>query len=446
VPGPEHRGADLTLGQEQRSPFGEKLSEAACIALIPGQPGGEAISEIWSEGIQVKLRGGSATFLPFTQMQRAESANFGIHLATPTGVIFLSALGANYNPFYQRLTDAWGDALARALLMNEDRVVYETRATYINVRPDGSQGFGPCRVRIQPTGLVILPAESSPVRIHFSRIVSSRAENFRVNVETSDRGVFELLRMGAAYQVFADKLVEARRDFESECFQTLVEISPGIGFDRLQELGRMMAEGRAVSRGYVMKKVYDFWITLERLINESPLAASYRHLKSLAIDDLISIGLKKTLQGDYLWFMMVIAGSIEQGGNSVVLEVTSETGHATYLFRIIDRGKFPSSTPEQLQEAASQTLGAINDAMTTTGFRREPIYLDEGRLNTDAYRKYLYAAKNLPELKLLRERFYARIIHSTPEKWASDLADALKFNVRSSDDSAKWNKSSTDAS
>jgi hypothetical protein len=434
----------VTLGQEQRSPFGEKLTDAACNASIPGQPEGEALSEIWSEGIQIKPRNGTTVFLRFTEMARAESANYGIHIVAPTEVIFLSALGAKYNAFYQRLTDAWGDALARALLMSEDCVIYETRATYINVRPDGSQGFGPCRARIQPAGLVILPAESLPVRIQFSRVVSARAENFRVNVETSDMGVFELLRMGTTYQYFADKLVEARRDFESESYQTLLGLSPGIGFDRLQELSKLMAEGRAVSRKEVVKRVFDFWITLERLVKESPLAVSYGHLKSLAEEDLTCIGFKKTFQGDYLWFMMVIAGSVGRGGNSVVLEVTSETGHATYLFRILERGRFPSCTPEQLQGAALETLRAINEAMITTGFRREPIYLDEGKLNTEAYSKYLYAAKNLPELKLLRDRFYARIIHSTPESWASDLAEALMFNVQSSDDSSKWDKSQTD--
>lgn len=218
----------MTLGQERRSPFGEKLTDATCDALMPGQPGGEALSEIWSEGIQVKPRNGMTVFLPYTEMARAESADHGIHLVTPTGVIFLSALGAKYNTFYQRLTDAWGDALARALLMSEGRVIYETRATYNNVRPDGSQGSGPCRARIQPTGLVILPAESLPVRIQFSRIVSTRAENFRVNVETSDMGVFTLLRMGTTYQYFADKLVGARRDFEGESFQTLLSLSPGL--------------------------------------------------------------------------------------------------------------------------------------------------------------------------------------------------------------------------
>jgi hypothetical protein len=250
--------------------------------------------------------------------------------------------------------------------------------------------------------------------------------------------------MGTAYQYFADQLVGARRDFESESFQTLLGLSPGIGFDRLQELGKLMAEGRAISKAEVLKRVFDFWITLERLVKESPLAGSYAHLKSLSLEELTSIGFKKTLRGNYLWFMMAIGGSVERGGNSVVLEVTSETGHATYLFRILDMDKFPKCTPEQLQGAALETMKAINDAMITTGFRREPIYVDEGKLNTEAYSKYLYAAKNLPALRLLRDRFYARIIHSTPESWAADLEEALRFNVKDSAGSAKWDKSSAE--
>jgi len=402
------------------------------------------VAEIWSEGLQLKPREGTTAFLPYVTIERAESANFGVHVVCPTTVIFLSELGDKYDSFYQQLTDSWGDALARALLMSEDKVMCEARATFINVRGDGSQSFGPCRARVLPTGLVILPADSLPVRLPFARILSVQVQNFRVNVETSDRGVFELLRMGTSYQNFSDKFIAARRDFEGDSFQAIVELGPGLGFDRLFMLSKMMAEGRAISRGEVVKMVYDFWLTLERSVNESPLAASYSHLKSLAVEDLISIGFWKTFRADHVWFMMVIPGSVEKGGNSVALEVTSVTGHATYLFRVLERGKFPTSAPGQFQAAARELLRAINEALVATGFRREPIYIDEARLSAPAYNRYLYASKNVPELKLLRERFYARIIHGTTEVWASDLNEALLFNVLSADDSAKWEKSQTD--
>jgi hypothetical protein len=108
------------------------------------------------------------------------------------------------------------------------------------------------------------------------------------------------------------------------------------------------------------------------------------------------------------------------------------------------RGEFPGSSSEQFQAAAIKSMNAINEALITTRFRREPIYLDESRLNTEPYSRHLYAAKNLPELKFLRDRFYARIVHSTPESWAQDLADALLFNVQTPDDLLKWDRSQLD--
>jgi hypothetical protein len=434
----------VTLEQGQPSPLGEKLTDATCRASIPGQEEGESLAEVWSEGFQAKPRDGTTVFLPYTQMAKATSVNFRIQIACPTGTIFLTSLGAKHDAFYQRLTDSWGDALARHLLMGEDRVIYEARGACVNARGDGSQSLGTCRARIQPTALVILPAEELPVRVPFARVSSVQAQSFRVDIKTSDKGVFQLFRMGVPYQYFVDKLIEARRDYESESFQTLLGISPGMSFDRLQVLSGLMAEGRAVSKEEVLNCASDFWPTLQRLVEESPLADSYSYLESLSTEDLTSIGFKRTPRGNYFWFMMVLSGSVEKGGNSVALEVTSETGHATYLFRILERSRFPGSTSEQLRAAAKEALRATNDAMITTGFRREPIYLDDDRLNTPAYSKYLYASENLPELKFLRERFYARIIHSTAENWTSDLKEALLFNVTSADDRAKWEKSQTD--
>ncbi len=328
--------------------------------------------------------------------------------------------------------------------MSEEVVEYEARATYINVRADGSQSFGPCRARVLPSALVILPADAIPVKIQFARMISAQAQNFRVNVETSDSGVFELLRMGTSYQFFADKLTAARRAFEGEGFETLLAIGPGIGFDRLLDLSKLMAEGRAVSKADVVKRTFDFWLTLERLVRDSPLGPSYSRLQSLAIEDLTSIGFKKNLRGNYVWFMMAIQGSVEKGGNTIALEVTSETGHATYLFRVMEREKFASCPPEQFQTAARDAMKVISEAMITTGFRREPIYMDEAKMNSPAFTKYLYATKNLPELKLLRELFYARIIRKALESWAADLDAALLFNVTATEDTTKWEKSQTD--
>jgi len=132
------------------------------------------------------------------------------------------------------------------------------------------------------------------------------------------------------------------------------------------------------------------------------------------------------------------------GGNAVVLEVTSETGHATYLFRVMGRNAFATASKESFAEEAALVLRDLNEAIIATGFRREPIYLSEDQLNTPEYSKYLYASEHLAPLKLLRERFFARIIHGAFEQWKTDLNDALLFNCTTKDDSVRWSKSKLD--
>jgi len=71
-------------------------------------------------------------------------------------------------------------------------------------------------------------------------------------------------------------------------------------------------------------------------------------------------------------------------------------------------------------------------------------YMSDVKLSTYPYSKYLYASKNHEALRLLRERFFARIIHTTYENWQRELLDALSFNTKALDDYTRWSKSATD--
>jgi len=110
----------------------------------------------------------------------------------------------------------------------------------------------------------------------------------------------------------------------------------------------------------------------------------------------------------------------------------------------MSRKEFPLATPEVFLSEAEGTMKALNEGMIATGFRREPIYLGEDRLSTTAYSKYLYAAKNLDVLRILRDRFYARIIHTTYENWQKDLTEAMAFNTKALQDEMRWSKSQLD--
>jgi len=429
---------------EQAAPessFGEKLFDARCKVLIPPQQTPvDALAEVWSQGLLIKPDTGSSTFAAYTESARITAANYQVSLTTTSGaVIALSQLGTNYDHFVQRLTESWGDSMAKTLLMVEPKMYYETPCYW-----SSQQTSVQCRARIYETALVILPYDGIPVRLPFSSILTVGLQSYKVRITTTERGIFELSRLGDATEFFIEKLREAMKNVEAASLETIRTMVPSASYDELQKLSRLMMEGRAALRTDVEAVSRDLWAKLEKCVGFSPLAETYRYLSGLAVNSLEAVGLRKSKDAVYVWFMLPLMGTVGSGGNVVALEVTSEGGHATYLFRVMSRSAFPTATSDQFVEEAAPMIRDLNEAIITTGFRREPIYLSEDRLNTPEYSKYLYASKHLESLRLLRERFVGRIIHNTFDQWKADLTEALVFNTSTPDETSRWSKSSLD--
>jgi hypothetical protein len=428
------------------SSFGEKLFDSNCKALVPPQSGAiDAVAEVWTLGIMVKASGVNSVFVPHVEA-RVEASNYRVSITASNGLnIVLSQFGNKYDNFAKKLGESWGDALAKALLMEEANVVYEAPCFYINQDPHApGQAPSPCRARIYETVLVILPTNILPIRFPFSRIQSVDLQNFKVRLAMRKGAVIELSRLANATQFFVEKLREAMKAVEAISIETIRTNVPSATFDELQRLSWLMMEGRAASRIDVERISQGLWTKLEKSVGFSPLAESYRYISSIAVSNLECVGLRKSKDVVYVWFMIPVIGSLSSGGNAVIMEVTSETGHATYLFRVMPRGEFATASAEKFSEQAAAVLDDLNEAITATGFRREPIYLTEDQLNTQEFSKYLYAADHLEALKLLRERFFARIIHNSFDQWKSDLSEALLFNTITKDEAERWSKSKLD--
>ena len=424
------------------SSFGEKIFEATCKASVSaGQPQVDAVAEVWSLGLLLKPNAGSSMFAPYTEAARVDTSNYRATLTTNSGeIISLSQLGAKFDAFAQRLTEGWGNALAKALLMEEPVVVYEA-SCYCSM---AQQAPVQCRARIYETALVILPSNALPKRFPFSHIEALDLQAYRVKVSTSDGGVVELSRLGTATQYFFDRLKATMKATEAASIETVRGMVPSATFEELQGLGRLMVGGRAAHRKDVDGISPGLWPKIENCVELSPLAEYYRYLSGAAETSLGAVGMRKSMDGVYVWFMAPLMGSVDSGGNAVALEVALEAGHATYLFRVMPVREFPSATHERFAQEASEVVRDLNEAIIATGFRREPIYLSEDQLNTPEYSKYLYAAGNLEPLRLLRERFFARIMHGTFDQWKADLGDALRANTTRKDDSARWSRNVLD--
>lgn len=90
--------------------------------------------------------------------------------------------------------------------------------------------------------------------------------------------------------------------------------------------------------------------------------------------------------------------------------MTSETGHATYFYRIdgVD---------------VKQALSILNRAMLSLDFRRRPIFLKKDQLGRDPH---WFAVKRLTYLRDLRESFAGRAIHTDLESWKASVQRIIR--------------------
>ncbi len=428
--------------QARPAPFGEKLFEASCKVIIPPEQFPvDAVAEVWTLGLLLKPSSGNTLFIAYTESPKIEATNYRATVATGVGLITLSQFGTKYERFAQQLTDSCGEALAKALLMEDSNFVYE--ASCFSSMPPHFQSVQ-SRIRIYDTALVILPLNHVPIRIPLS-LRTVDLQTFKIKLTTSGGEIAEISRLGNATQFFYDKLKETKKRLEESTLETIKGMVPSASFEELGSLSSLMIEGRAAPRKAVEGISTGLWQKLEKSVELSPLSESYHYLSTIGFSDLESLGLRKTLNSVYLWLMIpVMATSNREGGNAIVMEITSEKGHATYLFRVMPRNQFPMTTHEEFAKRSEILIRDLNEAIIATGFRREPIYLSDEQLNRPEYSKYLYASQHLEPLKLLRDRFFARIVHNTFNQWKDDLNEALHFNTSERADSDRWPKVGSD--
>jgi hypothetical protein len=115
---------------------------------------------------------------------------------------------------------------------------------------------------------------------------------------------------------------------------------------------------------------------------------------------------------------------------------TNATG-ATYFFKIMQQNEFTDTSENEHESRLAEFITSINRAMIDINFRREPIYLSDEQLQNTKYTQYRYAIQNMPSLKLLRNLFVGRAIHSSLEQWKANVLSLLAFNTKSLTDNEK---------
>lgn len=123
-----------------------------------------------------------------------------------------------------------------------------------------------------------------------------------------------------------------------------------------------------------------------------------------------------------LWYFCPLSAHGEPI-NAVAHEVTSEKGHATYLFRLMEPERFSALGGDALAAEVGLAIARLNRALLLLNFRREPLYASEEEIATGRFARYRVALRKLDYLRWARANLLGRAIHnSTWEQQVEDIA------------------------
>ncbi|HTY75872.1 MAG TPA: hypothetical protein VMD05_09950, partial [Candidatus Nanoarchaeia archaeon] len=285
--------------------------------------------------------------------------------------------------------------------------------------------------------------------------------------------------LGQNFDPFAKALSDAINKMILRTQLNIKQLIPEANPIIISKISNLMKDGRAAKRKDIDAQSPDFWKRLTKKIDEANLTPEYEFLNSLAAKDQVCVGIKRGLMGNltgtYIWMLFPLLNpdtnkpsntialeafntqekpekTEEQAPENTPIEAEDEsdqnqdeqqklaTTGATYFFRAMGRKDYGQTKDEDLTAKLDSFITNINRSMIEINFRREPIYLTENQLESTDYTQYRFAISKIPTLKLLRDQFVGRVIHSSTAQWKADVTSLLAFNAKSIDDSEKWSK------
>lgn len=381
---------------------------------------GQAKFILDEEKISVFSESGKAISLLLRDISDFFVQDFKINLSLfGGGKIIISELGYQYEDFVRIFTKLRHEIIQKELLMKEGVKKTGFRGEY-NYQKEGEKRFGKTEVEIYDTGLVIKPEQGDLIRIPYSEITEFSEKDYQISIITEFATLF-LSHFGEKFESLSKALKEALAELSLKTQTILKEFLPELDPITIKKASELLKDGLAVSKDGIDKISPQIWQNLEKKLTAINIKESYDFLKSLSKTEQVFIGIKRDLMGDltgeYIWFLMPVFS--EKGGDFLAMEAGSTIeggGKATYFFKI----------PED--ENLDNLVKKINRCMLAINFRREPIYLKDEDLEKPDYSKYKIAISRIPELKLLRQLFVGRVIHTSPENWKENVNNLINQN------------------
>ncbi len=402
------------------------------------QEGSASLSE---DSLSVIPSFGEASIFSFRDMLSIGSAEYRIEISLRGGEsLAISGLGYKHEDFLRALFQARNELALGDMLMGEGMKMGSVRADFSRVSEEGAATSGQCEARVYETALVLLPDSGDLLRLPFCELAGMKQEGFSLIIQGEFGEKVALSAMGRQLDPFRKALSDAANELTLKAQALLKDCAPDATPAQVAQAARLMRDGRAARRGELDAISPSIWAGLQKRVEAAGLGAEYGWLEGKSRKESMCIGIKRSLMGDlegeYIWFLAPI---YEAGrpANAIAMEAASASGSgkATYLFRMIGRGEARGMGGGELEKRLPASLGLISRCMIAVNFRREPIYLDERRLDEPKYSRYRFSIARLSRLRELRALFIGRVVHG--DSWKKGIEALLDFNSSAQDDS-RW--------
>lgn len=411
---------------------------------------GEGSGTITSESLTIAPKQGEPRSFSLRDIISILDSEYRIRVALAGGdVLILSNLGYKFEDFARNLVQARNEQSLKDLLMEERIRKQGVKADFALLDRNGHDKVrGRCEVRLYETAIVVMPERTDLIRVPYSDLSRCSIDSFKATALLESGEMLEFGRLGNELEPFRREVVSAMTELEVRVQNMLRDVHPTADLNAILKASQFMKEGRAARRSDLESACPGLWSLLEKRIAGLGLAEEYAFLSAKSTPERIRIGMKRTLVGekqeDYIWFLAPIySDELSKGGNAIAFEATSsdDEGRATYFLRMMGRKEYAGTKDVlKLNAIAEAALTETAIGLLAINFRREPIYIPDERLNAPEYAQYRYSIMRIPELRLIRERFIGRVIHSSIEQWKLDVDDLLRFNTTQESDALIWKK------
>ena len=390
----------------------------------------------------------------------------GLPLYTGSSIV-LRQFGKSFETLSHDLLEAYRKRAIQCLLLEDLEELQRFPATFELIQSGRTPRSGPAELRLFKSNLAVLPSgsQSFPWRLSDVDSVNFDSDNYEVVLQAGEDRL-KISKLAKRTEEFVAKLREAMGALATQSAEALHAIFPFLNPDQFQATAGLLHEGQsasvaklaaistkisaALAANAVDKDLKPFYDDLLSKTAGGTLYAGFKLIrpedKQQGSDDVPPAGesqdaapaesnapdaddANEDAPEVLYWFFFPIAGQSggKEPGNVVAWEASSRGGRATYFFRLLDSEKAaelkdPAKGPALLEAG----IRRLNRVLGMLNFRRRPIYLSDDDLDMNpTYHRYAIAARQIPELREVRDSFLGRAIHSSHEAWQKQVEAIL---------------------